>query len=172
MHGIAWKKFLLAAAAFILIGNLLANYFQQRDRKHTRTTALTGSSPELRVVSSTQSADGVTNADLTPQLVSALEMHGAGRIAAKLEAMAQQTGTPAPPPQIKSESVVIESQGKRLAVIRYEINATSRAVEVLGISGPNLDRVMCARESLEEILLTTGECAQKVKAVHGVTIGG
>lgn len=173
MPGVDWKKFLLAAAAILIIGNLSTTYFQQSDRAASpQPNPATGPTAELRVLSSTQSADGLTEADLTPQLASALEKHGASRISAKLDAMAKQGGTSLPPPQILTESTVVQAQGKKLVIIRYEINATARAVEIVGISGANADRVMCTREALDEILLTVGPCAQKVKEVHGVGIGG
>lgn len=173
MQGVDWKKFLFVVVAFLLIGNLLANYFRQRDREASSpASASTPVSTQLRVLSSTQSADGVSESDLTPQLASALEKHGAGRIAAKLEALAKQAGAPAIPPQIQSESVIVQTQKKKLAIIRYEINRTARAVEVIGISGADLNRVMCTRDTFEEILLTTGPCAEKIREVHGVRIGG
>lgn len=161
------------AAAILLAAQTNPLSTSEISRTSTSKPAIPAApSTELLVLSSTQSADGVAESDLTPQLASAWEKHGAGRIAAKLEAMAKQAGVSLPPPQIKSESTVVEAQGKRLAIIRYEINATARAIEVIGISGPNLDRVMCTRETLDEIFLTIGPCAQKVKTVHGFSIGG
>lgn len=171
MQGVDWKWFLLVAAAVLLIGNLSATYFEQRDRGATPpATAATKSSAEMQVLSSTQSSDGATEADLTPQFANALEKHGVSRIASTLEATAKQAGVSMPPAQIHSESTVVQSQGKKLVIVRYEIGSTARAVEVIGISGANAYRVMCTREALDAIPLTTGPCAQKVKEVHGVSI--
>lgn len=171
MQGVDWKKFFLVAVAILLIGNLSSNFLKRRDHSAMPPATSTKPSLELRVLSSTQTADGATEADLTPQFASALEKHGVSRIAATLEATAKQAGTSLPPTQIHSESTVVQTQGKKLIIIRYEINSTARAIEVVGISGPNADRVMCTREALDEILLNTGPCAQKVKEVHGVSIG-
>lgn len=166
-QGVKWVHFWLVAGVVLLVGSA-ANYraaVQQDPPSDAHPT-------ELLVISSSQSADGVTESDLTPQLASALEKYGAGRIAAKVEGVMKQAGSSPPPLQMKSESTVVEAQGKKLVVIRYEINGIARAVEVIGVSGTNLDRVMCTRSTLDEILLTIGPCAQKVKAVHGVSIAG
>ncbi len=90
---------------------------------------------------------------------------------AKLGAIAKDAGVPSPEARIQSESTVVETQGKKLVIVRYEINSTSRGVEILSITGPTLNRVMCARDSLEEILLVSGPCATKIQEVHGVRIG-
>jgi hypothetical protein len=74
--------------------------------------------------------------------------------------------------RIQSESTVVETQGKKLVIVRYEINSTSRGVEILGIKGSNLNRVMCVRDSLDETLLVSGPCALKIQEIHGVRISG
>ena len=123
-------------------------------------------------MSSSQSSEGVTATQLTPQLAAKLEEYGASGIAAKLAALAKQTGASYSTPRITTESTVIQTRGKTLIVVRYQIGAAARAVEAIGISGPNLQRVMCTRDSLDEILLTVGPCAEKTQEVHGVVIGG
>jgi hypothetical protein len=173
MQDIGWKKFLLVAVA-VTVGANLAGKFLGRiasDRESQRAAGPI-TIPQLQVVSSSQSADGVTEQDLSPQLAEGIARHGVSRITAKLEAMAKQSGLELPTPRIHSESTVIQTKGRKLAIIRYEINAATRAVEIIGISGSLLNRVMCTRDSLDEILITSGPCADKIHEVFGVKIGG
>ena len=171
MQQVDWKKFFGVVVVLLLLGNFANSYYERRDRQASTAVPIPGTTPPLRVMSSSQSSDGVTAAQLTPQLAAKLEEYGTSRIAAKLAAMATQAGASHPTPKITAESTVIQTQGKTLIVIRYQINAAARAVEAIGISGQNLRRVMCTRDSLEEILLTIGPCAEKILEVHGVAIG-
>ena len=173
MQEIDWKKFLLIAVAVIIGANLAGNFFGRivSDSGPQRAAGPVAV-PQLQVVSSSQSADGVTEQDFSPQLAEAIARHGVSRITAELEAMAKQSGLKLPTPRIHSESTVIQTKGRKLAIIRYEINAATRAVEIIGISGSLLHRVMCTRDSLDEILITSGPCAEKIHEVYGVRIGG
>jgi hypothetical protein len=126
---------------------------------------------ELQVVVTRQLSEGLSERDFTPELAQAIKEHAISRITTKLQALARESGASSTRPNIQSESTVIEAQGKKLVVIRYQINSVSRGLEILGISGTTLNRVLCARDSLEEILITSGPCATKIKEIHGVTIG-
>jgi len=166
MNQVDWKKFALIAIV-ALVGAKLVGTYMGRAATVQSPSAPT---PLLHVTASTQTADGVTDSDLSPQVAQALERYGVSRISANLEAMAKQSGVQSPMP-VSSGSVVIDTQGKHLVVIRYEIGSSARAVEIVGIAGPDLKRVMCTRDTLEEILLTSGPCADKIREVHGVKIG-
>lgn len=172
MQQIEWKKFFVAFAVLVLVGNFANSYYERRDRQASLIPLAAPATPEVRVTSSSQSSDGVTAAQLTPELASRLEQYGANTISAKLVAMAKQTGAPSITPKVATESTVIQTQGKTLVVIRYQINGVTRAVETIGIAGSDLQRVMCTRDSLDGIPLTVGPCAKKIQEVHGVAVGG
>ena len=172
MQQVEWKKLLIVVALLLIVGSFANRYFDQRDKREPSVMSATASTPPLQVVSSSQSSEGVTEEQLTPQFAAKLKEYGASRISAKLEALARQAGVAYLQPKIVSESTVIQAQGKNIVLIRYQINSAARAVEALGISGSNLHRVMCTRESLEDISVSVGACAQKIKEIHGVTIGG
>lgn len=172
MQGVEWKRFALAAIAIIVIGNLANKYFDRRDQLATeQPQSIQATNPELRILASSQSADGVEDTDFTPQLADEMAKYGVGRLTSKMEAIHNKAGGKFPPPQIWANATVVNANGKTLVIVRYEINAAAKAVEVLGVSGPNLDRVMCTRESMEEILITSGPCAQKLLEIHGVRLG-
>lgn len=171
MQTVDWKKFVLAALALTVGLSLLGRFMAETENAGQVQQAQVA--PQVvRVVASSQPSEGATDANLTPDFARALEKHAVARIGSKLEAAAKHAGNASPEANIQSESTVVETQGKKLVVIRYEIDSTSRGVEILGISGPTLNRVMCARDSLEEILLVSGPCATKIQEVHGVRIGG
>lgn len=170
MQGVDWKPAVLVTAGLLIVGNSLSSYYSSRDAA-PRPRTLARPTAELQVISSSQSADGATEADFNATTAANLERYAAGRIAAKLDALAKQAGLSLPSPQIRTESTVVKVLDRRLIVIRYEINSSSRGVEVLGITGANLNRVVCARETLDEILISAGPCADKIREVHGVDFG-
>jgi hypothetical protein len=172
MPTVDWKRFAFAALAGMLIWNFGNSYLGRRNGSDG------GPAPqeptqniEVKVAASSQSADGVSEEQLSPQLADAMAKHAEERLVAKLQAIARQAGITRPAPQIQSQAVIVQAQGRKLVVIRYQIDGTARAVEVFGISGKDAHRVMCTRETLEEILVTVGPCADKIKEVHGVTLG-
>lgn len=171
MQTVDWKKFVLAGLA-LTVGLSLLGRFMGQTENASQVQQVHVAPSVVRVVASSQSSDGVTEANLTPDFAKALETHAVSRISAKLGAAAKDAGVASSEARIQSESTVVETQGKKLVIIKYKINSTSRGVEILGISGPTLNRVMCARDSLEEILLVSGPCATKIQEVHGIRIGG
>ena len=171
MQYIDWKRIGLVVFVLVVLGNLANNYYDRRDRlavEHARS--IQNSLPELRVLSSSQSSDGVSEGDLTPQLADQMAKYGASRLASKFEEIYRQSGTLSSAPKILSDATVVKVQEKTLIIVRYDINASAKAVEIFGVSGLNLDRVMCTRESLDDILITSGPCAQKILEIHGVTL--
>ena len=172
MQGLDWKKFAFAAFAVVLLGNLANNYYDRRDRLASEQSNLAKpAASALQVLASSQSSDGAKESDFSPRLADEMAKYGVGRLTAKLEAIYIQNGVSLPRPQITGDAIVVKTQGRSFVIVRYEINAAARALEVFGISGANLNRVMCSRESIEEILITSGPCAQKILEIHGVKFG-
>lgn len=173
MQNVNWKKFAVTAVVVLVVANLAGNFLGRTVSEREAASSTTATvSPPLRVVASSQSSDGAKPEDISPQLAEALANHVSERLKTKLEAQAKQAGQRFSPPTIRSESTVVDVQGKKLIVNRYEINSASRIVEILSITGPTLHRVMCTRDSLDEILVASGPCGEKVLEVHGVKLGG
>ena len=171
-QNVDWKKFALTAVVLTLGASLLGRFIGQEPPHQGQQAQVQPARLQVRVVASSQSSEGATEANLTPEFAQALEKHAVAQIGVKLQAVAKEAGIASPEARIQSNSTIVETQGKKLVVIRYEINSSSRGVEVLGIAGPTLNSVMCVRDSLEEILLTSGPCAAKIQEVHDVHIGG
>lgn len=172
MAGTDWKRVALVAFALIVFGNLANRYFEQRDgSSQVLPPPALQAVPELRVLSTSQSSEGVKESDFSPQLADKMAEYGAGRISAKIEAIYKQQGGAVKAPKIDSTATVVKSQERTLIVVRYEIEAKARSVEVIGVSGGDLHRVTCTRDSLEEILITSGPCAQKIVEVFNVKVG-
>jgi hypothetical protein len=173
MQNVDWKKFVLAAVVVLVTANLAGTFLgRSANQREAASSTAPSAPPPLRVVASSQSSDGARPEDISPQLAEALAKHVSERLKVKLEAQAKQAGQPFSPPTIRSESTVIDAQGKKLIVNRYEINAASRMVEIIGIAGPTLHRVVCTRDSPDQILVASGPCGEKIREVHGVKLGG
>ena len=72
---------------------------------------------------------------------------------------------------IQSESVYVESNGKRFAVIRCKGPDKLISVLVLGFAGNEVKRVMCLSETSDTIPISYGVCGEKIKEVFGVSMG-
>jgi hypothetical protein len=73
-------------------------------------------------------------------------------------------------PHIDSNAVYVEIGGKKLAVVRINVENRVRSIAVMGFRGKEFVRVTCLRESNDEILLFRGTCADKVKEAFGVSL--
>ena len=169
MQNIEWKKMLLVVFVLI-VGTAIVDYLVLKKGAGRPGSLEPSNKQELRTIVTSQSADGVTDDQLTQEVAVAWERYAADRIASKTTAIAKERDIKGSIPSIKSESVVIQTKNRRLIVVRMLINETARSVEILGIQGETLLRVMCVRESLDEILLTTGSCADQIHETFGVRL--
>lgn len=67
-----------------------------------------------------------------------------------------------------SESMYINSGGKKLAVVRFTFYGGASSVEILGINGNQLHRVSCNHQSPKNVPLVQGECADRISEVFGI----
>ncbi len=73
-------------------------------------------------------------------------------------------------PDIDTNSVYIDANGKRLAVIKININNFVRMVVIIGIKKDQIYRVNCLRNSNHDIPLWSGNCGDKVLEAFGVSM--
>jgi hypothetical protein len=124
------------------------------------------------VFDTVQSAEGVTEADLDQSGLKNLETWIVNTILEKGRAKFAKLGHDPScfKPSISANSVYIDVGGKRLAVIKVQMDNSVRSVTVLGIKGPELHRVSCLRSSNHDIPVWRGECGSKVRQVFGVSV--
>lgn len=73
-------------------------------------------------------------------------------------------------PKLNVASVYLVAGGKKLAVIKMNMNDQARIVSVMGFHRGQFLRVACIRGSNHDIPLFSGECGQKVTEAFGVSI--
>lgn len=73
-------------------------------------------------------------------------------------------------PKVIANSVYVTAGGKKLAIIKVDMDNSMRSVTIMGIKGNELHRVSCIRASNHDIPVWSGECGNKVNEVFGVSI--
>lgn len=159
-----WKYLVLIALVFLIVKQL-AVYLGETVSQQTQVV-----NKDIRVVASSQDAEGATQQDLGISFLNALEAYTVERVRLKTkEALASQGHLNANL-NIVSEAVYVESGAMKLAVIRLRISGIN-SVYIMGIIGKELKRVGCVRESPEVIPISYGVCGEKIKEVFGTMIG-
>jgi hypothetical protein len=69
-----------------------------------------------------------------------------------------------------SESMYINSNGKKPAVIRFSIADGTSSIEVLGLNGDKLHRVSCNHQSTEKVPLVQCKCVDRISEIFKVNI--
>jgi hypothetical protein len=73
-------------------------------------------------------------------------------------------------PHIDSNGVYVEVGGKKLAIVRINLDNSVRSIAIMGFRGEEFVRVTCLRESNDEIPLFRGACADKIHEAFGVSL--
>lgn len=171
----SWKTVLLLLLAIPIV-SLVARYAggsaaEAINAREAEAARLARSSAVIRTVSSSQDAEGVTQDQMSIDFLHNFESYAVERIKVKAEDYLASIGRPNDQVNLSSEATYVLSGAVKLAVIRIS-DAGSRQVLIAGIVGKELRRVICVRDSVEDIPLSYGPCAEKVKEVFGVGIGG
>lgn len=130
------------------------------------------SSPPVRVIVSSQDAEGVTAQEMDIAFLRRLEQHTVESIKDKVKRGRSVQGYTGPELELQSESVFVEAGSTKLAVVRIRGSDNSFSVFLLGIVGNELRRIACTRGYPDPIPITYGPCGEKVKEVFGEKIGG
>lgn len=128
--------------------------------------------PEIVVLSSTEEADGTTQADFDLPVLKMLERRSVETLRAKMTAYLRSQGQTAALPNMQSESHYVESQGVKLAVVRIRGKGFLNQAFIYGIRDKAFLRVACARTRNfdEAVPLFYGPCGEKIREVFGVAI--
>lgn len=151
-------KYCLPRAAFVL---LTAFALSQPNLAQGQSAV----APVVTIVS-IQGAEGLTDADLTPAMAQKLEQWSVDmnrkKISQSLAASGQDPKL-AYRMRIDSQSLVNIVGGKKLVIVRMNIEDVMREVSIIGIVGPQLYRVGCLRNSNHDIAVFSGECAKVLR---------
>lgn len=171
MRQFDWKYLVLLVLAIPLITQLVS-YLGTSSAQHTNEREAVNrlehmSDQSIRVISSSQDAEGATQKHLDMNFLKNMEAYTVERIRTKIRELPNS-----PRIDIASEANYVESGSMKLAVIRLRGSDNSNQIIILGIVGNELKRVTCARNSPEAIPISYGVCADKIKEVFGTIIGG
>lgn len=181
MKNFSWKQWVLLLLAIPVV-NQIASYIggsagrYVSEREVSVATPLTSMSqaqpPTIRVIASSQDAQGVTVRDMDSNFLHRLEQHTVESIKDKVRKGRAAQGYSGPDIELNPESVFVEAGANKLAVIRLRGSDNSFSVFLLGIVGSELRKVVCTRTNPDPIPITSGPCGEKVKDVFGAMIGG
>ena len=165
-----WKYLLLFLLAIPVV-NQLAGYLgtsaaQQVNEREAANRPVQAADQSIRVIASSQDAQGVTQKNLDMAFLKNLEEYTVERIRTKIRELPNS-----PQIDITSEATYVESGPMNFAVIRLRGSDNSNQVLVHGIVGNELKRVTCLRNSTETIPISYGVCADKIKEIFGMKIG-
>ena len=142
------------------------------DHKTSRDDSQNPEIKPVMVFTTTQSSEGMTEADLDQAGLANLETWIVETMLKKGRNNYAEMGYDPKDfkPKISANSVYVTAGGKRLAVIKVNMDNLMRTVTVMGIKGDELYRVSCIRASNHDIPVWSGECGNEVRKTFGVNI--
>ncbi|MFM9976926.1 MAG: hypothetical protein ACKVOP_02615 [Sphingomonadaceae bacterium] len=117
-----------------------------------------------------QDADGVTEADFTPEFLTNLGNWIQERTAANAKKHWDAAGVPESDRTLSNESVYVQAGSHKLAVVRIRMGATTPNAVIAGVVGPEMVRVTCLDSSGANVQLTSGPCDEKVREAFGTSM--
>jgi hypothetical protein len=171
MSKFKWK-YLLLIVALIPIVKYGAAYLGKNAAEsvnHRESATSTQQPTDIRVVVSSQDAQGVTQNNMDINFLKNLEDYTVTRLKQKTKEILVARGLQGDEPNITSEAVYVGDGKNKLAVIRVKSNPGPYSLFITGIVGNELRRITCL--SSEPIPISYGACGEKVQEVFGFAIG-
>ncbi len=159
--------YVAAAIVNILLAVGSANIGVHRSQAETADPS---NAAHVRVLVSSQSSDGVTQADMSQPFLENIETDTVERIRKKTEEYLASTGNVGIKVNLRSQANYIESNGVKLAVIRMATQSEFNQVMILGIVGNELKRVLCTIEIDQSVAVSYGECGSAINKTFGVNL--
>lgn len=127
---------------------------------------------EILVMSSSEEADGVTQADLNMPALKMLEKRTVQQLQAKMRSYLRAHDQPTQLPKFEVESHYIDAEGTRLAIVRVRSPKAVNQVFIYGIQGDVFLRVACVRTRNfdQSIPVFYGPCGDKLREVFNVAV--
>ena len=126
---------------------------------------------EIYTAATRQSAEGVTEGQMDSAFIERLgewiaERNYSNAVASQAKESGVIIERPTP------ESVVVEAGGRRFGIIRLRSQGFAPAVTIVGIDGQEMIRVTCVSRIVQDVAVSRGPCADKIKEAFGVSISG
>jgi len=152
--------------------NVPANTSTERSHTIKNTETPSSSIKPVIVATTTQTSEGVTNADLDQAALKNLETWMVNMFLQKGKNNYEVMGYNPEDfnPKLDAKSVYVTSGTKKLAIIKINLDNSMRSVTIIGIEGKELYRVTCIRASNHEIPVFSGECGNEIYKTFAVRI--
>ena len=126
----------------------------------------------VKAYTTVQSAEGATEADLDQEGLKGLENWIVETMLKKGRNKFSELGYNPKDfkPELDANSVYVTAGGKKLAIIKVNMDDSMRSVTVMGIKGTELHRVSCIRSSNHDIPVWSGPCGDKIYDVFEVSV--
>ena len=108
-----------------------------------------------------KTVEGVTEGDLTPEFIQA-----------SASAMLDEMESKIPNFKATPSTSMIEKDGKKLGVIRLNVDGAIPWISVIGIVGKKIIRVTCANPDASGVDVRSRECAEALRADFGTELDG
>lgn len=119
-----------------------------------------------------QSSEGVTELDFNQSLLDTFESWTIDTLIKKgKRSIADMGHDPSTyNPKIYADSVYIDVNGKKLAVMKFNLSNVARMVVLIGIKKDQIYRVNCLRQSNHDIPVWSDACGDKIYEAFGVSM--
>ena len=126
---------------------------------------------DITAVVGIEDADGVTQNDFSLDFLRAIENQTVALFKARLAANLKDKGFPNAKIELVPSSTYLEVSGRKLAIVRLRNPSyPTNQVFVYGIVGRELRKVVCTRQSAEQIPLSYGSCSKKIEEAYGIKL--
>jgi hypothetical protein len=160
MNKTNWIPFVFVFLGLITFGHFYHDFRESGSRK---TQLLQGE--EITVVTSTQDAEGLTPEKMDMSFLKNIEAYTVKKVKEKVFEISKNELS------ITSTAAYVENSGIKLGLIRLVGSDNSNQVIVFGLNGRQLARVVCTRQSPNQIPITYGDCARKIEEIFKVKLG-
>lgn len=176
MKNLNWKYFIIIILAIPIVSfmgkTIGKNEAIRQNEKENKNVSQNSSVDSVKAFATIQDAGGATEQQMDMNFLRNLESYTAERIKINTKKSLESKGISAGDLNIKSDSVYVESGGKKFAVIRHKGPDKFISVMIFSIVGSELKRVTCMSQNSDSIPIAYGVCGDKIKEVFGVSIGG
>ena len=125
-----------------------------------------------KVIASNQHSDGIKQRDMDQGFLYRFQEYEKEIFLANLRQQIEAMGKRLPANfDVPTETFYITAGSRKLATIRFKVSGAN-SIQLLGIIGNNMHRVICFNQSEEKVSLFYGPCANKLKEVFGVNLNG
>jgi hypothetical protein len=125
----------------------------------------------VKAISTHEDAKGMTEENMNLELINDFDSYFKNKLIKTMEQAYIDNGYDPiyVPKNITSRSFYVTIDGKKLAVIIYNLNDIARHTVILGFKNKELLRVNCIKPGDDDILLAAGECNKEIEKTFGVS---